>query len=248
MVDSIIEIAHKAGEEILKYYNDKIQVETKKDDSPLTKADLAAHHLILKRLTELDPAIPVISEESGIPEYEKRKYWDRFWMVDPLDGTKEFINRNDEFTVNIALIDQQEPILGVVYAPAKKLLYYGLKGKGAFRIDETGNKSKIYSRPADKSKPLSIIVSRSHGSPALGKYLEKESINVKERIKSGSSLKLCLVADGSADVYPRMAPTMEWDVAAGDAVYRYSAENGIHFSGLRYNKENLLNPNFVIGL
>ncbi len=247
MLKSIIEIAEKAGQEILTYYDEKIEVSAKEDNSPLTKADLAAHHIITDALKKLDPQTPVISEESGVPEYEVRKAWKKFWLVDPLDGTKEFIKKNGEFTVNIALIEDGIPVLGVVYAPAKKLMYFGEKEMGSFKRDENGQELQIFSDPADKSQPLSIIESRSHGSPALEAYLEKEGITIKERIKSGSSLKICLVAEGKADIYPRMGPTMEWDVAAGDAVFRYSARQGVHQSGITYNKQNLLNADFVIG-
>ncbi|MEQ9091642.1 MAG: 3'(2'),5'-bisphosphate nucleotidase CysQ [Balneola sp.] len=247
MIEHIIEIAKEAGREILKYYNDEIEVKSKSDDSPLTKADLAAHLYIVGELSKLDSDIPIISEESGVPEFEERKKWEKYWLVDPLDGTKEFIKKNGEFTVNIALIENGCSVLGVVYAPAKKLLYYGLKGLGAFRQKGNSEPERIYSEKANKSEPISIIESRSHGSVALEQFLEDEGIKVKERVKSGSSLKICLVADGTADLYPRMGPTMEWDVAAGDAVYRYSSKEGVHESGINYNKENLLNPNFVIG-
>ncbi|XWN37449.1 MAG: 3'(2'),5'-bisphosphate nucleotidase CysQ [Balneola sp.] len=247
MVERIIDIAKEAGIKILEFYDEEIIVESKSDDSPLTKADLAAHHYIVGELSNLDSAIPIISEESGVPDFETRKKWNKYWLVDPLDGTKEFIKKNGEFTVNIALIEKGCPVLGVVYAPAKKLLYYGVKGLGAFRQTDKSEPDRIYSEKAIKSEPISIIESRSHGSAALEQFLEYEGIKVKERVKSGSSLKLCLVADGTADLYPRMGPTMEWDVAAGDAVYRYSAREGIHESGINYNKENLLNPNFVIG-
>ncbi|MEX0720007.1 MAG: 3'(2'),5'-bisphosphate nucleotidase CysQ [Balneolaceae bacterium] len=248
MLNSVIEIAEKAGKKILEFYDSEIEVTQKEDDSPLTKADLAAHHIIVDALKELDPETPVISEESGVPDYEERRKWDKFWLVDPLDGTKEFIKKNGEFTVNIALIDVGVPVLGVVYTPAKELMYYSEKGKGSFKRSGKGQEQRIYSYPANKENELRIIESRSHGSAALEEYLQKEGIKIKERIKSGSSLKICLVAEGAADLYPRMGPTMEWDVAAGDAVYRYSAKEGVHESGLKYNKENLLNPNFVIGL
>lgn len=247
MLTEIIEIAEIAGEKILQFYGDEIEVESKSDESPLTKADLAAHHYIVNELSKLDPETPIISEESGVPEFEIRKEWKKYWLVDPLDGTKEFIKKNGEFTVNIALIDEGVPVLGVVYAPAMKLLYYGKKGIGSFKREDGKQEQRIISEKADKSVPLSIIESRSHGSSALEEYLVKEKIQVKDRVKSGSSLKICLVADGTADLYPRMGPTMEWDVAAGDAVFRFSAEEGVHESDIKYNKENLLNPNFVIG-
>tara|TARA_R110002124_G_scaffold205710_3_gene372249 strand:- start:8885 stop:9631 length:747 start_codon:yes stop_codon:yes gene_type:complete len=247
MIDKIITIAREAGNKILEYYEDEIVVEAKSDDSPLTKADLAAHHYIVDELKKIDPTTPIISEESGVPDYSIRKQWDKYWLVDPLDGTKEFIKKNGEFTVNIALIEDGTPVLGIVYAPAMEVLYYAEKGSGSFKKIKEEEAEQIFSKKADKAQPISIIESRSHGSLALEEFLEKEGIKVKERVKSGSSLKICLVADGTADLYPRMGPTMEWDVAAGDAVYRYSAKEGIHESGIKYNKENLLNPSFVIG-
>lgn len=247
MIHTIIDLAKEAGVKILEFYTEEMEVTTKKDESPLTKADLAAHHIIVDGLKSLTPTIPIISEETGVPAYSVRSTWDTFWIVDPLDGTKEFIKRNGEFTVNIALIENGEPVLGVVYAPAMDVMYYAEKGKGAFKQDGTNEAVQIFSMRADKSKPLSLIESRSHGSQELEDYLEKEQLTISERVKSGSSLKICLVAEGVADIYPRLAPTMEWDVAAGDCVYRNSAKEGTHPSELRYNKENLLNNSFVLG-
>ncbi len=247
MIEEVIKIAKQAGVKILEYYNDEIEVTHKDDESPLTKADLAAHLEIINGLRSLDSKTPIISEESGAPDYEDRKNWSRFWIVDPLDGTKEFIKKNGEFTVNIALIEHGEPVLGVVHTPAMDLTYYAEKGKGSYKQNGNGIPVRIFSERADKSKPLSMIESRSHGSTELEEFLEKENLNIVERIKSGSSLKICLVAEGKADFYPRMAPTMEWDVAAGDCVFRNSARIGQHPSELVYNKENLLNPSFILG-
>jgi 3'(2'), 5'-bisphosphate nucleotidase len=249
MLQDIIQTARKAGKEILSYYKkDDIDVYEKSDDSPLTKADLAAHHVILDALAEIDPGANVISEESGIPSYDERKEWDRFWIVDPLDGTKEFIKKNDEFTVNIALIDKGEPVMGVVYIPAKDRLFYAEKGAGSYMIDGEGKPQRITSSPADKSEPLKIAVSRSHQSKSLETKLGEMGIRVKELVPAGSSLKFCLVARGEADIYQRTGPTMEWDVAAGDCVYRNSAEEGQHESPLTYNKPDLKNEGFLIGL
>ena len=248
IIQEIIETARKAGEAILEFYRDDIEVTSKDDDSPLTKADLAAHNVIIEALAELDPETPVISEESGVPDYSVRKEWDKFWIVDPLDGTKEFIKKNGEFTVNIALVEQGKPTLGVVYLPAKDVLYYATEQEGAFKIDGEGNKKRIYSTAADKSQPLKVMQSRSHGSDTLQEELSEYGITIGDTVKAGSSLKFCLVAEGKADIYPRMGPTMEWDVAAGDCVFRNSAEKGQHDSPLKYNKENLLNDGFIIGL
>lgn len=247
MIDLIIDLAKEAGLKILEFYNEDIEVSLKEDASPLTKADLTAHHIIVNGLKELTADIPIISEESGVPEYTERVNWSKFWIVDPLDGTKEFIKRNGEFTVNIALIDNGEPILGVVYAPAIDLLYYGEKGKGSYKKEGNFAASRIFSERSSKSDELSLIESRSHGSKELEDYLLKEGLTITKRVKSGSSLKICLVAEGAADIYPRLAPTMEWDVAAGDCIYRNSARKGIHPSMLKYNKVSLLNNSFIMG-
>lgn len=247
MIREIIETARKAGEAILSYYSNDITVYEKDDQSPLTKADLAAHHIILEALTKIDPGTPVISEESEIPAYDDRKEWQRFWIVDPLDGTKEFIKGNGEFTVNIALIENGEPVLGVLYIPAKEQLFYAEKGKGSFRIDKGQEPVQIFSMPADKSTPLNVAASRSHQSGSLKEDLNGQGITIDKLIAAGSSLKFCLVAQGIADIYPRTGPTMEWDVAAGDCIYRNSAREGQHASPLRYNKHDLRNEGFIIG-
>ncbi len=247
MIKKVIKIAKEAGCKILEYYSQDIEVDFKEDNSPLTKADLASHHIIVNGIQELTPDIPIISEESGVPEYSIRKNWPEFWMVDPLDGTKEFIKRNGEFTVNIALIRRGEPILGVVYIPVLDVLYYAEKGKNAFKENGNENPVQIFSERADKTKPLSMIESRTHSSQELEDFLRKEKLNIIGRVKSGSSLKICLVAEGAADFYPRFTPTMEWDVAAGDCIYRNSAKEGTHPSEINYNKENLLNKPFIFG-
>lgn len=160
MLEKIVETAIKAGEATLQYYNEEIEVERKDDNSPLTKADLASHHIIIDALKDIDPGTPVISEEGWIPGYEERKNWSTFWIVDPLDGTKEFLKKNGEFTVNIARIEKGEPVLGVVYAPAKSLLYYAQKQLGSFKKVDGEEAGRIYSDPADKMKPLTVIRSR----------------------------------------------------------------------------------------
>ncbi|MGK7371134.1 MAG: 3'(2'),5'-bisphosphate nucleotidase CysQ [Candidatus Halalkalibacterium sp. M3_1C_030] len=248
MLDKIIETARQAGEAILEFYSEDIEVYDKEDDSPLTKADLAAHHIIVDALAEIDPETPVISEESGVPDYEERKNWNTFWIVDPLDGTKEFIKKNGEFTVNIALIEDGKPTLGVVYLPAKDVLYFAEKEIGSYKSDNKKEPVRIFSSVADTTKPVTVIQSRSHGSDNLKDELAEKGIIMKDSVKAGSSLKFCLVAEGKADIYPRMGPTMEWDVAAGDCVYRNSAKEGQHYSPLTYNKKDLLNGSFIIGL
>lgn len=245
--EKIESIAEEAGKKILSFYDDPIDVTQKSDDSPLTKADLAAHHFIVDKLKELTPNIPIISEESGVPEYDERKDWQQYWLVDPLDGTKEFIKKNGEFTVNIALIENNIPVLGVVHIPATGITFVGSKDKGAWKIDTNSIKNTLTSIVPNLSKPLRVVCSRSHGSDDLESKLLDLGITVGEKVPAGSSLKFCLVAEGTADVYPRMGPTMEWDTAAGDAVFRYSGKEKPRFSPLKYNKENMLNDAFIIG-
>ncbi len=248
MKNDILKIAQKAGNAILSFYTEDIDVERKDDDSPLTKADLAAHNIIVNELNKLTPSIPVLSEEGGIPGYEVRKSWKKYWLVDPLDGTKEFIKRNDEFTVNIALIENKKPVLGIVYIPAKDVSYTGSREEGSYKITGDQPEVRIYSEKPDISKPLTVVASRSHGSDDLEEKLAEKNIRIGKKIPAGSSLKFCLLAEGLADIYPRMGPTMEWDTAAGDAVFRYSGKDGERESPLRYNKESMKNEGFLIGI
>ncbi|MCG2590820.1 3'(2'),5'-bisphosphate nucleotidase CysQ [Rhodohalobacter sulfatireducens] len=245
--ETLIDISADAGEAILNYYKDEIKVETKDDESPLTKADLASHHVIVDALRKLTPETPVISEESGLPKYEERKEWKKYWLVDPLDGTKEFIKKNGEFTVNIALIENNKPVIGVVHIPAKKITYIGQKSLGSYKIDSDGNKTEVISTIPGKNKKVSIVTSRSHGSSDTEDRIEKMGFIVGKSVPAGSSLKFCLVAEGTADIYPRFGPTMEWDTAAGDAVFRYSGKDGERYSPLEYNKPSMKNGEFVIG-
>jgi len=247
-VTIINDIAKRAGKETLKFYRDDIDVNMKSDDSPLTKADIASHREIVKGLNDHYPDIPVISEESEIPEYEERKEWKRYFLIDPLDGTKEFIKKNGEFTINIAYIENKIPVLGSVYIPAEEVLYFASKTEGAFKQIGENAPKKIEHEEFDKNKPARIMVSRSHRGSDTKERLAEMGIEVSEEIPSGSSLKICFVAEGKADLYPRFGPTMEWDTAAADAVYRYSGKNGTSESPLKYNKEDLHNPEFIIGL
>ena len=246
MLEELKKIAREAGDAILQYYHDDIEVTNKEDDSPLTKADIAAHNCIVDGLEAMNTGIPIISEEAELPDYQTRKDWNKFWLVDPLDGTKEFIKKNGEFTVNIALISNGEPEIGVVFLPAKNVMYTGSRSEGSFKV-ENGRIEQIYSEKADKNKPLSVITSRSHKADDLEDQLKEKGIKISKIVQAGSSLKFCFVAEGKADIYPRTGPTMEWDVAAGDAVYRYSSAEAPHKSPLTYNKENLKNEGFLIG-
>ncbi|MDZ7807785.1 MAG: 3'(2'),5'-bisphosphate nucleotidase CysQ [Gracilimonas sp.] len=248
MLNQIIKTAKEAGQKILEFYETDVEVIKKEDDSPLTKADLAAHHIIVDALKEIDPDTPVISEESGIPDYEERKNWDEFWLVDPLDGTKEFIKKNGEFTVNIALIKGDKPVLGVVYVPAFDVMYYGDDTIGSYKREGEKKAVKLEIQiPLKIIGPARIVVSRSHGDDSTQKKLAELDIEVSEEVPSGSSIKFCLVAEGKADLYPRLGPTMEWDTAAADAVYRYSIKSGEKYSPLKYNKESFKNPYFLLG-
>jgi len=245
---AVTSLAREAGRATMTYYDGTTapQVREKDDRSPVTLADEVAQGILVDGLRLIDPATPVVSEEAEAASYEIRREWRRFWLVDPLDGTKEFIKRRAEFTVNVALIDQGEPVLGVVLAPALDLLYWAVKGGGAWREDKGGAPERIYSSAPAPGTPLTVVESLSHPSAELEQYLQ--TIPVARRVKAGSSLKFCWVAEGRADVYPRLGPTMEWDVAAGDCVYRQSGRDGERPSPLTYNKPDLRNTSFVIGL
>lgn len=247
LLDIAIQAAKKGGEEILKIYNGKIEVEVKSDNSPLTLADKNAHLAIMSFLENTN--IPVLSEEGREIPYSERKDWKKLWIVDPLDGTKEFIKRNGEFTVNIALIENGTPIMGVIYVPVTGVLYFGSKENGSFKqID--GITTKL---PIENNKTNYIAVgSRSHMSPETEAFFNelKEKHGEIEVVSMGSSLKICLVAEGVADVYPRFAPTMEWDTAAGHAIAKYAGKEFIdHSTGaeMKYNREDLLNKWFKVG-
>ena len=249
-IQNIIEIAIEAGRAIIEVYNsDDFNIEMKSDNSPLTRADLAAHDLIKEKLISLYPSIPILSEEGKDIPYEERKNWDRFWLVDPLDGTKEFIKKNGEFTVNIALIENNEPTLGIIYAPAYNnvnssgsfpgVLYYGEKDAGSFKQVAGGEVVKLPC--SEKKSNIKAVRSRSHASSEEEEIFKK--YDVKETISVGSSLKFCIVAEGLAQIYYRHGPTNEWDVAAGYAIAKYA---GAIISGLSFNKQYLLNDSFMV--
>jgi 3'(2'), 5'-bisphosphate nucleotidase len=244
-LDAVLAIATEAGRRIMEIYSSDFAVTRKDDESPLTQADLAAHNHITAELTRQWPQIAVLSEEAADIPFETRAKWARYWLVDPLDGTKEFIKRNGEFTVNIALIEQGRPMLGVVHAPALGLTYFAAHGNGAFRIKE-GRKEKIATRKVPQ-KPA-LVVSKSHRDAVLEAFLAK--MPEHDAVSRGSSLKFCLVAEGSADLYPRTGPTSEWDTGAGHCVAEQAGAQVLRlpdFAPLLYNqKESLLNPNFVV--
>ena len=244
-LDRIVDIACEAGQAVMGYYGKACRVERKGDDSPLTMADVAAHDLIVRELFTLTPSIPVVSEESVIPPSDERRSWKKFWLVDPLDGTKEFLATNGEFTVNIALISDGIPQVGVVAAPALQSVYFAERGRGAWRRRDGGATERIQSVPPPRDRTR-VVESRSHPSRELETYLA--ALGPVERQPVGSSLKFCRMAEGEADLYPRFGRTMEWDVAAGDCIYRNSTIDGSERgSPLRYNQPTLSTPQFVVG-
>lgn len=269
--------AKKAGEAILEVYRGDIYVTYKKDDSPLTVADKHAHRTILSHLSSVSTGnIPILSEEGKHIPYEKRKNWEYFWLVDPLDGTKEFVKRRDEFTVNIALIKENRPVAGIVYPPAVGCLYFAAEGLGSYKLEDVEVVGKLLveeQRWSEENLPLEDLVdravklpihetgerstdqlnlvgSRSHGTEALSEFVERIKQQHKNVgfVSAGSALKFCLVAEGSADLYPRFGPTMEWDTAAGHCVVEQSGGTVVSMREkrpLEYNKRDLHNPHFI---
>ncbi len=251
MLNEVLAIARRAGEAILDVYNaaDDLQIQSKADDSPLTIADERSNEIIVAGLRALDTSIPIVSEESPLPTFVERAQWQRFWLVDPLDGTKEFIKRNGEFTVNIALIENNAPVLGVVLAPAIETAYLGAVGIGAFREKGPAPRESISVRSLGDSS-ITVIGSRSHGAEALDALLAdlRQRFADVQMSNMGSSLKFCRVAEGAADLYPRLTPVCEWDAAAAHAVLRAAGGEvfNLDLQPLRYNtKEDLLVPQFV---
>ena len=253
-----IKAALLGGEDILDVYESKFAVEQKDDKSPLTLADKKANNTIVKFLEQTE--LPVLSEEGKEIPYAERKNWENYWVVDPLDGTKEFVKRNGEFTVNIALMEGEYPIGGVIFVPVKNQLYFGYEGSKVFFVEPAGSTyslESIMERGVNlpikqKRKTYNIVGSRSHMSPETETFIEEQKKKHKliDIVSMGSSLKICLVADGTADVYPRFAPTMEWDTAAGQAIAEAAGKSVINYETgkrLNYNKENLLNSWFLVG-
>jgi 3'(2'), 5'-bisphosphate nucleotidase len=243
----VIDIAWRAGAAILKVYESgDFKLAHKDDRSPVTAADRAAHQAIVEGLSALTPDWPVLSEESADIDFDERAQWSRYWLVDPLDGTREFLSHNGEFTVNIALIDDHESVLGVVYAPARQLLYYGIPGTGAFRAHADEPAAAIVVK-RHAATPLRVVGSRSHRGDSLDTLLSH--LGAYEMIAVGSSLKLCMVAEGSADLYPRLGPSSEWDTAAAHAVVLAAGGYVTSTAGLplSYNySPDLLNPHFLV--
>jgi len=248
-IQDIITIAKEAGNAIMQIYKQDFEVEYKQDSSPLTLADKKANDIIEDGLNQLSVNFPILSEEGKEIPYEDRKHWEYFWLVDPLDGTKEFVKKNDEFTVNIALIHKDTPVLGVVYAPALDICYWAKQGKGAFRDGQ-----KLPLKTVEQRNTYKVVASRSHMSDETQAFIDAiDTQKEKELISIGSSLKICLVAEGEADIYPRLGPTMEWDTGAAHAIvnesrcvlYRFNKKAAFDHI---YNKKNLLNDYFVVSM
>jgi 3'(2'), 5'-bisphosphate nucleotidase len=246
LLQPAIDIAAQAGSEIMQIYTTDYEVETKADESPLTAADRASHECIVAALSELTPDIPILSEESATAEWSERSTWAEYWLIDPLDGTKEFIKRNGEFTVNIALIQKHQAVLGVVYVPAVDHCFYGYAGGGAFEQLPDGQPQRIGVSTTAQT-PVRVVGSRSHRGASLDAYLER--LGEHAMVPMGSSLKICLVASGKADVYPRLGPTSEWDTAAAQAVVEAAGGRVVQTDNqpLLYNaKADILNPEFLV--
>ena len=244
-IDTICDITKKAAIEVMKIYKKDFNIEYKHDDSPLTEADIKANSIICENLKMIYPDIPILSEENTKIAYETRKDWEYYWCIDPIDGTKEFVKKNGEFSINIGLIHNNSPVLGVVYAPVFDELYYAKKGYGAFK---NGKKLPLITNN-NIQKKLTIVTSKSHQNSDTQQYIDSLEAIEKNIIIKGSSLKLCMVAEGVADIYPRLAPTMEWDTAAADAIVRESGKMTYQMDTGKpvvYNKEDLLNPWFVV--
>lgn len=257
----LFQITLEAGKEILDVYAQDFNVEVKDDNSPLTQADQRSHNTIMKGLNEIDSTIPVLSEEGREMPYSERQEWSQFWLVDPLDGTKEFIKKNGEFTVNVALIEGKYPSIGIIYAPAMDVFYFGRVGEGAYKLEnatkaEVANEEELLQKsvrlPEQGERQVTrAVASRSHMSEETEtfiKELEAKHGDV-EVVSSGSSLKFCLVAEGKADYYPRYAPTMEWDTGAGQAIVEAAGGKVTRYEDderFYYNRENLLNGWFLV--
>ena len=247
-LDPVRALAEEASARILEIYATAFEVTAKDDRSPLTAADLAAHRVIVAGLERLTPEIPILSEESSVVPFIERSSWRRYWLVDPLDGTKEFVQRNGQFTVNIALIEDHESVFGVVRVPVTGVCYSAARGCGAFKQGPDQPPQPIAVKPLSAGDPVRVVGSKSHGGPKLQKFADQ--LGGHELVTIGSSLKFCQVAEGEADVYPRFGPTSEWDTAAAQAIVEVAGGQVVSMESgrpLRYNtKESLLNPHFIV--
>lgn len=246
LLNPVIQIAYQAGKVIMEVYDAGFSVEHKSDQTPVTEADMAANKAIVSKLKELTPHLPILTEEDKPTSFSERQTWSRYWLIDPLDGTREFIKRNGEFTVNIALIDGDESVLGVVYAPVIGVLYYAAKGQGAFKQESTNEPKAIH---VNNKCSLKTVVACGRSNPTAEIKAFLENLGEHEIIRVGSALKSCLVAEGRADLYARLGPTSEWDTAAAQCVVEEAggAITDTSMQCLRYNtKDDLLNPHFFV--
>jgi len=251
LIDGVLAACREASARILEIYaSEDFDVEHKDDDSPLTRADMASHETLVAALGRLTPDIPVLSEESAEVAFDRRRDWQRLWVVDPLDGTREFIKRNGEFTINVALVEHQRPVLGVIVVPVQRLAYSGIVGDGARRwagFGAEGGAGQVITTRRPPADPPVVLGSRSHANPRTEAYFA--SLGPHEKISRGSALKFCAVAEGQADLYPRLGPTSEWDTAAGEAIVTAAGGRVWLPDGrdLRYNaRESLLNGDFLV--
>ncbi|MCH8498134.1 MAG: 3'(2'),5'-bisphosphate nucleotidase CysQ [Marinobacter sp.] len=239
----ILTIADQAGQKVMAVYHSDFKVRTKEDNSPITAADEAAHQIIVDGLRRITPDVPILSEESAAAPWDERCHWYRFWLVDPVDGTREFTQRSGEFTVNIALIIDGEPVMGVVVAPALKEMFWGVVGEGAWKRARNGQERRIsVTQPHEE---LRVVASKNHMTPETEAFIRR--LGPHQLVQAGSSLKICMIAEGRADVYPRLGPTSEWDTAAAHAVLTAAGGKITTLKGepLKYGKENILNPDFI---
>jgi len=246
LLPQVIDLAKRAGKEILEVAEECVDIDCKHDNTPVTNADLAASHLIVGELSNFDNHFPVLSEESENIPYAERKLWETYWLVDPLDGTREFINKNGEYSINIALVHKHQAILGVIYAPVQGVIYYAYKGSGAYKIESLNEEEPIY---VQKKKRTPLIVACGNNQP--GDQFEDfvKKLGDVAYIAMGSSLKSCLVADASADLYARLGPTSEWDTAAAQCIVEEAGGylTDTKMQALTYNtKDSLLNPHFLV--
>ncbi|SDX01610.1 3'(2'),5'-bisphosphate nucleotidase CysQ [Marinobacter mobilis] len=243
LLPEVLAIADAASEKVFNIYLTDFKVDYKADNSPVTVADLASHQIIVDGLRRISRDIPILSEEAASEPWSTRQHWHRFWLVDPVDGTKEFTSRSGEFTVNIALIEDGEPVLGVVTAPALKEAFWGAKGEGAWKRDRTGHIHRIrVAVPRDSKR---VVASKSHLNPETRQFID--TLGEHQLVQAGSSLKFCRIAEGHADIYPRLGPTCEWDTGAAHAILLAAGGKVDTLDGkpLRYGKEDVLNPHFV---
>ncbi|MCR9190152.1 MAG: 3'(2'),5'-bisphosphate nucleotidase CysQ [Alteromonadaceae bacterium] len=243
ILPDVIKVADEASNKVLHIYQSDFKVSYKADDSPVTAADTAAHDIIARGLRRISRDIPILSEEGKDISWEERKHWRRFWLVDPVDGTKDFTQRTGEFTVNIAMVEDGEPVMGVVMAPALKEAYWGVVGEGAHMRDRTGRVHRI--RVAEPKNVKRVVASKNHLNSETRVFIEK--LGEHELVQAGSSLKFCRIAEGHADIYPRMGPTCEWDTGAAHAVLVAAGGKVQTVDGkpLKYGKQDVLNPYFI---